>query len=200
MSITDLCSETASLKSIKLVERPTTEQLKRQLEMIMNNFNFIVRHEGSLDLMLQISTLQASTPSSQSTAQTPSAPSSSSASSSSSSSAAATSSAAGTRSTFAAPAASHSPPGEYHSPDGRVPEEMRREFEERQRLEAQRLEQQRAEAQRRDGARVAPLRNTVHPQQSTQHQRDTAGIGGASSAQRIPPTAPASRDGKGYHT
>ncbi|KAH7821182.1 putative protein kinase [Monocercomonoides exilis] len=51
------------LKSIKFVERPTTEQLKRQIEMIQNNFHFIVKHEGSLDLMLQISTLHAQSPS-----------------------------------------------------------------------------------------------------------------------------------------
>ncbi|KAA6357120.1 MAG: hypothetical protein EZS28_047353, partial [Streblomastix strix] len=59
LSIVKLCSPTARLKSIKFVERPSTEQLLRQLEMIQNNFRFIVMHEGSLDLMLQISTMQA---------------------------------------------------------------------------------------------------------------------------------------------
>lgn len=42
-------------KSIKFVERPTVEQLRRQLEMICNNFAFIVQHDGNLDLMLTIS-------------------------------------------------------------------------------------------------------------------------------------------------
>ncbi|KAK2960431.1 putative protein kinase [Blattamonas nauphoetae] len=70
ISITQLCASTATLKSIKFVERPSTEQLKRQLEMIQHNFHFIVRHNASLDLMLQICTVQA-TPNDQRTTERP---------------------------------------------------------------------------------------------------------------------------------
>ncbi|KAA6383913.1 MAG: hypothetical protein EZS28_020560 [Streblomastix strix] len=47
------------LKSIKFAERPNSEQLRREIEMIGNNLAFIVTHRGPLDLMLQISTVQA---------------------------------------------------------------------------------------------------------------------------------------------
>lgn len=59
LSLSKVCSNSAKIKSIKFVERPSVEQLKRQLEMVMNNFQFIIKHEESLDLMLQISTQQA---------------------------------------------------------------------------------------------------------------------------------------------
>lgn len=49
-------------KSIKFVERPSIEQLRRQLEMIFNNFQFIVQHDGNLDLMLTISSTVPATP------------------------------------------------------------------------------------------------------------------------------------------
>jgi len=43
------------VKSIKFIDNPTCEQLYRQLEMIQNNINFIIHHNGNLDLMLTIS-------------------------------------------------------------------------------------------------------------------------------------------------
>ncbi|KAK2958525.1 putative protein kinase [Blattamonas nauphoetae] len=58
ISLQSVCHTNALLKSIKFVERPSTEQLKRQLEMVESNFPFIVRHNAPLDLMLQISTCQ----------------------------------------------------------------------------------------------------------------------------------------------
>lgn len=42
-------------KSVKFVERPSTEQLWRQLELVMNCFKDICNHDGDLDLMLTIS-------------------------------------------------------------------------------------------------------------------------------------------------
>eukprot|EP00708_Paratrimastix_pyriformis_P003501 GAFH01002281.1.p1 GENE.GAFH01002281.1~~GAFH01002281.1.p1 ORF type:complete len:276 (-),score=58.17 GAFH01002281.1:301-1128(-) len=56
-----LCTASRT-KSIKFVERPTIEQLRRQLEMIYNNFQFILQHDGNLDLMLTISTAVAPAP------------------------------------------------------------------------------------------------------------------------------------------
>jgi hypothetical protein len=44
-------------KSVKLLERPTVEQLKRQLDMVSGCFDDIWRHNGSLDLMLTIELL-----------------------------------------------------------------------------------------------------------------------------------------------
>lgn len=44
-------------KSIKFVERPTVEQLKRQVDLVTNCFEEIARHNGSLDLMLTIQLL-----------------------------------------------------------------------------------------------------------------------------------------------
>lgn len=55
LSVGRVCTS-ARAKSIKFVERPSIEQLRRQLEMICNNFQFIVQHDGPLDLMLTIST------------------------------------------------------------------------------------------------------------------------------------------------
>ena len=42
-------------KSIKFVERPSMEQLWRQLELVTNCFKDICSHDGDLDLMLTIS-------------------------------------------------------------------------------------------------------------------------------------------------
>lgn len=42
-------------KSVKFVERPTLEQLKRQVDLVASCFEDIVRHDGHLDLMLTIS-------------------------------------------------------------------------------------------------------------------------------------------------
>lgn len=47
----------ARVKSIKFVERPTVEQLKRQVDLVTNCFEEITRHNGSLDLMLTIQLL-----------------------------------------------------------------------------------------------------------------------------------------------
>ena len=44
-------------KSIKFVERPTVEQLKRQVDLVTNCFEEITHHNGCLDLMLTISLL-----------------------------------------------------------------------------------------------------------------------------------------------
>lgn len=44
-------------KSLKLVERPTIEQLQRQLDLILSCFDEIVNHKGALDLMLTIKIL-----------------------------------------------------------------------------------------------------------------------------------------------
>lgn len=143
LSITPLCHPSARLKSIKLVERPTTEQLKRQLEMIETNFQFIIYQANSLDLMLQISTntQQGQAPPPPQQQSPPSDPASlppSTSSSTSTSSAPSASPAPGT----SPPMVTHDPiTGEarvYSSPDGRVPEEMRRQFEESQRLAAER--------------------------------------------------------------
>lgn len=41
-------------KSIKFVERPTVEQLKRQVDLVGSCFESIVQHADSLDLMLTI--------------------------------------------------------------------------------------------------------------------------------------------------
>ena len=50
----------ARTKSIKFVERPTVEQLKRQVDLVSSCFDEIFRHNGSLDLMLTIQLLYAS--------------------------------------------------------------------------------------------------------------------------------------------
>jgi hypothetical protein len=44
-------------KSIKFVERPTVEQLKRQVDLVTSCFEEICKHNGSLDLMLTIQLL-----------------------------------------------------------------------------------------------------------------------------------------------
>ena len=44
-------------KSIKFVERPTVEQLKRQVDLVLSCFEDICRHNGNLDLMLTIQLL-----------------------------------------------------------------------------------------------------------------------------------------------
>ena len=47
----------ALTKSIKFVERPTVEQLKRQVDLVHSCFEEIVGHRGHLDLMLTIQLL-----------------------------------------------------------------------------------------------------------------------------------------------
>mmetsp|Transcript_625 Transcript_625/g.744 ORF Transcript_625/g.744 Transcript_625/m.744 type:complete len:182 (+) Transcript_625:1384-1929(+) len=44
-------------KSVKFVERPTLEQLERQLKIISGNFEYVCTHVGSLDLMLVVEML-----------------------------------------------------------------------------------------------------------------------------------------------
>lgn len=44
-------------KSVKFVERPTIEQLKRQVELVSSCFDYICGHGGDLDLMLTIQLL-----------------------------------------------------------------------------------------------------------------------------------------------
>lgn len=56
LSLQKICGKSGKMKSIKFVERPSVSQLRRQLEMVLNNFQFILKHEESLDLLLQIST------------------------------------------------------------------------------------------------------------------------------------------------
>jgi len=46
-----------NVKSVKFVERPTLEQLKRQIDLVTNCFGEVVGHAGNLDLMLTISLL-----------------------------------------------------------------------------------------------------------------------------------------------
>jgi hypothetical protein len=42
-------------KSIKFAERPSVEQLQRQIELVTNCFNYIFTHEGDLDLCMSLS-------------------------------------------------------------------------------------------------------------------------------------------------
>lgn len=46
-------------KSIKFVERPGIEQLRRQILLVANCMDYILSHDGDLDLMLTISYLEA---------------------------------------------------------------------------------------------------------------------------------------------
>lgn len=41
-------------KSVKFAEHPTMEQLKRQIELITNCFQYILNHDGDLDLQLTV--------------------------------------------------------------------------------------------------------------------------------------------------
>jgi hypothetical protein len=50
-------------KSVKFAERPSMEQLRRQIELVTNCFNYIYQHDGDLDLQLTV-TVNASTPTS----------------------------------------------------------------------------------------------------------------------------------------
>jgi hypothetical protein len=45
----------AKTKSVKFAERPSMEQLRRQIDLVTNCFEYIYSHEGDLDLMLTIS-------------------------------------------------------------------------------------------------------------------------------------------------
>jgi len=41
-------------KSVKFAEKPSMEQLRRQLELVTNCFQYIFGHEGDLDLQLTV--------------------------------------------------------------------------------------------------------------------------------------------------
>lgn len=47
-------------KSVKFVERPNVEQLKRQVDLVASCFHEICRHADCLDLMLTIQLLYSS--------------------------------------------------------------------------------------------------------------------------------------------
>ena len=49
--------ESTHTKSIKFVERPSVEQLRRQVELVHNCFDYICNYSGDLDLMLTIQLL-----------------------------------------------------------------------------------------------------------------------------------------------
>jgi len=53
-------------KSVKFAERPSMEQLRRQIELVTNCFQYIHSHDGDLDLQLTV-TVNAPAPSSPST-------------------------------------------------------------------------------------------------------------------------------------
>jgi hypothetical protein len=44
----------ATTKSVKFAERPSLEQLLRQIELVTKCFNYIYSHEGDLDLQLTV--------------------------------------------------------------------------------------------------------------------------------------------------
>jgi hypothetical protein len=46
-------------KSVKFAERPSMEQLRRQIELVTNCFNYIYQHDGDLDLQLTVTVNQA---------------------------------------------------------------------------------------------------------------------------------------------
>jgi hypothetical protein len=58
-------------KSVKFAERPTAEQLRRQLELVTNCFHYIHNHDADLDLQLTVTLNSPSSPSSTSSASSP---------------------------------------------------------------------------------------------------------------------------------
>jgi len=52
-------------KSVKFAERPSMEQLRRQIELVTNCFGYIFSHEGDLDLQLTVTVNGAGSPASQ---------------------------------------------------------------------------------------------------------------------------------------
>jgi len=62
-------------KSVKFAERPTPEQLRRQLELVTNCFHYIHNHDADLDLQLTV-TLNSPSPASPGTTSDVSSPSS----------------------------------------------------------------------------------------------------------------------------
>lgn len=59
--VTSVMGPTTRTKSVKFVERPTVEQLKRQVDLVASCFYVICRHPGCLDLMLTIQLLASPT-------------------------------------------------------------------------------------------------------------------------------------------
>lgn len=57
LKVTGGMGVTTRTKSIKFVERPTVEQLKRQVDLVSSCLDEICRHPGNLDLMLTIQLL-----------------------------------------------------------------------------------------------------------------------------------------------
>lgn len=55
LKVTSGLGPSCRTKSIKFVERPTVEQLKRQVDLVTSCIEDIIRHDGPLDLMLTIS-------------------------------------------------------------------------------------------------------------------------------------------------
>jgi len=53
-------------KSVKFAERPSTEQLRRQVELVTNCFHYIHQHDGDLDLQLTVTVNSPSSTSSES--------------------------------------------------------------------------------------------------------------------------------------
>jgi len=51
-------------KSVKFAERPSMEQLRRQIELVTNCFQYIHSHDGDLDLQLTVTVNAPSTPTS----------------------------------------------------------------------------------------------------------------------------------------
>lgn len=49
-------------KSVKFAERPSLEQLRRQIELVTNCFQYIHNHEGDLDLQLTVTVNAPSSP------------------------------------------------------------------------------------------------------------------------------------------
>jgi len=47
-------------KSVKFAERPSMEQLRRQIELVTNCFQYIHNHDGDLDLQLTVTINQQS--------------------------------------------------------------------------------------------------------------------------------------------
>jgi hypothetical protein len=62
-------------KSVKFAERPSMEQLRRQIELVTNCFQYIHSHDGDLDLQLTVTVNAPSTPTSPpSPSQSPASP------------------------------------------------------------------------------------------------------------------------------
>lgn len=86
-------------KSVKFAERPSMEQLRRQLDLVTNCFHYILSHDGDLDLQLTVTVNAPTTTQQAATAATPAAAAASSSSSATVPAAAAAASAASQQAT-----------------------------------------------------------------------------------------------------